>query len=239
MPNARRVVQVESLYREVRSVLEQARASAYRAVNFAMVRIYWQIGQLIVEHRQSGRKRALYGEAVLQQLSQRLTSEFGRGFDARNLRYMRQFFLAFPIHHTLGDESEPRDKRNALRSESGVPAKRNALRSKSSSAMKRDTSGLESGPSDTAPSLRLELSWTHYRLLLGVEDPRAREWYLREAADQRWSTRQLDRQISVLYYERLLASRRKLPSEWKPETSSLPSRLTRLSATPTCSSSSA
>jgi predicted nuclease of restriction endonuclease-like (RecB) superfamily len=61
------------------------------------------------------------------------------------------------------------------------------------------------------PTLRPELSWTHYRLLLGVEDPNARGWYVREAADQQWSTRQLERQISVLYYERLLASRKKTP----------------------------
>ena len=211
MPNDRGAVQLESLYREVRSVLEQARASAYRAVNVAMVRTYWEIGRLIVEHEQSGRKRAAYGEAVLQALSRRLTVEFGRGFDARNLRYMRQFFLVFPIHHTLRDELESSQKLNALRSESGVPAKRNALRSKSSSAMKRGAPGLESGPPDAAPGLRPELSWTHYRLLLGVEDPGAREWYLREAADQRWSTRQLERQISVLYYERLLATRKKAP----------------------------
>jgi predicted nuclease of restriction endonuclease-like (RecB) superfamily len=59
--------------------------------------------------------------------------------------------------------------------------------------------------------LRPELSWTHYRLLLGIEDPAARSWYLNEAADQHWSTRQLERQISVLYYERLLASRKKAP----------------------------
>lgn len=209
MPTDHRVVQVESLYREVRSVLEQARASAYRAVNFAMVRTYWQIGRLIVEHEQSGRKRAAYGEAVLQALSRRLTSEFGRGFDARNLRYMRQFFLVFPIHHTLHDGSESGEKLNALRSESGVPAKRNAPRSKSSSAMKRGAPGLESGLPDAAPSLRPELSWTHYRLLLGVEDPCARNWYMHEAAEQNWSTRQLERQVSVLYYERLLASRQK------------------------------
>lgn len=211
MANDRRVVQVESLYREVRSVLEQARASAYRTVNFAMVRTYWQIGRVIVEHEQSGRKRAAYGEEVLQDLSRRLTSEFGRGFDARNLRYMRQFFLAFPIHRALRDGSESREKRNAPRSESAVPAKRNALRSKSSGAMKRDALGLESGPPDAALGLRPELSWTHYRLLLGVEDPRAREWYMLEAVGQRWSTRQLDRQISALYYERLLASRRRAP----------------------------
>ena len=42
-----------------------------------------------------------------------------------------------------------------------------------------------------------------------VENDKAREWYMNEAADQNWSTRQLDRQLSVLYYERLLASREK------------------------------
>jgi predicted nuclease of restriction endonuclease-like (RecB) superfamily len=56
-----------------------------------------------------------------------------------------------------------------------------------------------------------EVSWSHYRLLMQVEDPAAREWYMNEAAEQHWSTRQLERQISVLYYERLLVSRRKAP----------------------------
>lgn len=59
--------------------------------------------------------------------------------------------------------------------------------------------------------MRGRLSWTHYRLLLGVESQAARDWYQEEAAAQQWSTRQLERQISVLYYERLLASRRKAP----------------------------
>jgi predicted nuclease of restriction endonuclease-like (RecB) superfamily len=185
----------EPLYQEIRSVLESARAGAYRAVNVTMVQAYWQVGRLIVEHEQSGRKRAAYGEAVLDDLSQRLTADFGRGFDVRNLRYMRQFYLAFP----MADE-----KRNALRSESDQAGKRNAVRSKL--AIQH---ALYDEPK--AVALRPELSWTHYRLLLGVEDPEAREWYMREAADQHWSTRQLERQISVLYYERLLASRKKAP----------------------------
>ncbi|MFM9972342.1 MAG: YhcG family protein [Burkholderiales bacterium] len=54
---------------------------------------------------------------------------------------------------------------------------------------------------------RLNLSWTHYRLLLRLDDPLAREWYANEAAEQNWSTRQLERQISTMYYERLLASK--------------------------------
>lgn len=58
-------------------------------------------------------------------------------------------------------------------------------------------------------TLRHELTWSHYRRLLSVENELARHWYMNEAADGVWSTRQLDRQISTLYYERLLASREK------------------------------
>jgi len=181
----------EVLFRDIRTVLKSARGSAYRAVNTAMVQAYWQVGRLIVEHEQGGKKRAAYGEAVLGKLSTRLTAEFGRGFDVRNLRHMRQFYLTFSLQPT-GDLPVRTEKRNAPRSESRVTAKRNTVRS-------------------VSPALPSELSWTHFRLLLGVVDPAAREWYMNEAVDQHWSTRQLDRQISVLYYERLLASRKKRP----------------------------
>jgi len=82
----------EPLYREIRLVLEAARSSAYRAVNTAMVQAYWHVGRLIVEHEQGGRHRAAYGEAVLEDLSRRLTADFGWGFDVTNLRKMRQFY---------------------------------------------------------------------------------------------------------------------------------------------------
>ena len=55
-------------------------------------------------------------------------------------------------------------------------------------------------------ALRTELTWTHYRSLLRVENPPAREFYIQEAIANGWSTRALDRQINTLYYERLLAS---------------------------------
>ena len=58
-------------------------------------------------------------------------------------------------------------------------------------------------------TLRHELTWSHYRRLISVEDERARQWYMNEAADGVWSTRQMDRQISTLYSERLLASKDK------------------------------
>ena len=92
---------VATLYREVRAVLEQARASVYRTVNVAMVRAYWQVGWLIVEHEQKGEERATYGEAVLEELSRRLMAEFGRGFDVTNLRKMRQFYRMFEIRDAV------------------------------------------------------------------------------------------------------------------------------------------
>lgn len=183
-----RQVQFESLYSEVRSVLEQARAAAYRSVNVAIIHAYWHVGRLILEHEQRGHRRAAYGEAVLEDLSRRLSEDFGRGFDVTNLRKMRQFYRMFEI-------------RDAARLESGsvaVAPKRGAVR-------------LVSGrDADLLPASG-DLSWTHYRLLLQVEDPAARAWYMNEAATGHWSTRQLARQISVFYYERLLASRRKAP----------------------------
>jgi predicted nuclease of restriction endonuclease-like (RecB) superfamily len=59
-------------------------------------------------------------------------------------------------------------------------------------------------------ALRPELSWTHYRRLLRVDSDTARKWYMDESANQNWSSRALERQISTLYYERLLMSRDKL-----------------------------
>ena len=86
----------DGFYRQIASILDAARERAYAAVNFAMVEAYWEIGRSIVEE-QGGKERAEYGEALLQGLAERLTADFGKGFDARELRKMRQFYLSFPI----------------------------------------------------------------------------------------------------------------------------------------------
>lgn len=141
----------------LRQLIADSRLQLLRAVDVVQVQTYWHIGRHIVEFEQGGAQRAAYGRGLLAQLGQALTAEFGRGFDASNLRHMRGFYLAFPI---------------------------------------RD-------------ALRRELSWTHYRLLLRVDSAEARQWYVQEAATQNWSTRALERQISSLYYERLLLSQDK------------------------------
>ena len=60
-------------------------------------------------------------------------------------------------------------------------------------------------------ALRSQLTWTHYRALLRVENDDARNWYVEECIRSGWSSRQLERQISTLYYDRLLASRDRAP----------------------------
>ncbi len=157
--NNNELVPYEDIYSEIKETLLLSRSQAYSAVNFAMVQAYWQIGRIIIEHEQNGNARADYGKAILQELSSRLTKDFGKGFSVRTLQQMKKFYVMFP-------------NTNALRS---------------------------------------QLTWTHYRLLLSVENEQARQWYIDETIASAWSSRQLERQISTLYYERLLASREQTP----------------------------
>jgi len=147
----------KNLYESIKQLIEQARSNIYKTVNSVLVITYWEIGKKIVEEEQLGEKRAEYGSELLKELSQKLTNDFGKGFDQSNLRYMRLFYFTFPI---------------------------------------RD-------------ALRHELSWTHYRTLLQVKNENARNFYIAECAENNWSTRQLERQITSFYYERLLASQNK------------------------------
>ena len=98
------VAAVDGLYRSVRKVIEEGRKVVSIAVNAVLVRQNWSIGKPIVEDEQKGRRKAEYGKKTLEELPARLTSEYGRGYDASNLRYMRQFYLAFPICDALRHE---------------------------------------------------------------------------------------------------------------------------------------
>lgn len=80
-----------------------ARKRAYSAANFAMVQAYWHLGESIVA-KQKGLERAEYGAKLIQQLSKRMTADFGKGFTTTNLKNMRIFYLTFPIGQTLSDQ---------------------------------------------------------------------------------------------------------------------------------------
>ena len=93
----------QETYRSIRNSVIAAQGKVYAAVNSAMVNAYWEIGEQI--YRACGENdRAEYGKNLLRYLSERLTAEFGKGFDESNLRRMRQFYLTFPIRDTLCHE---------------------------------------------------------------------------------------------------------------------------------------
>ena len=93
----------QETYSSIRNSIIAAQGKVYAAVNSAMVNAYWEIGEQI--YKACGENdRAEYGKNLLQYISDRLTVEFGKGYTVRNLRNMRQFYLMFPIRHTLCTE---------------------------------------------------------------------------------------------------------------------------------------
>ncbi len=180
------------LVERVVGILEQARAGVVRAVNSHMVIAYWLIGREIVQEIQGGKGRAAYGEAVLTELSQKLIARYGGGFSETNLKHFRTFYLVYGIRHPLGDESKVKGALAAIPrpvdAEMQVPGIRHPTGHESLSGF--------------SP----QLSWSHYRALMRVEKPEAREFYEREAIAGGWDKRTLERQIHSFYYERLLKS---------------------------------
>jgi predicted nuclease of restriction endonuclease-like (RecB) superfamily len=109
---------LDALLGQVRALIQAARQQALRAVDTVQVRTYWEIGRHIVEFEQGGAERAEYGEKLIPRLAEALTAEFGKGFDERNLRNMRAFYLGFPIRNALRSELSWTHYRTLLRVES-------------------------------------------------------------------------------------------------------------------------
>ena len=181
------------LVNDLRSIVSKARSKAFAAVNYSLVERNWRIGQRIVEQEQNGASRAEYGKHVIEVASAALTKEFGKGFSETNIMNFKKFYLKFKeltIPQTLSEEFK-KQKHQTLSDESSLLPQKG----------------------QTQPAqfeLRL-LPWSHYERLIRVEDKKAREWYAKEAFNEGWSYRTLNRNINTLYYERLLMSKKKQP----------------------------
>lgn len=168
-------------------LLERARRISARAVNAVMTASYWEVGRRIVEFEQGGRKRAEYGEMLLERLSADLTAEFGRGFSRQNLHKYRQFFLSHrEIRPTVSGEF--------------ISERRPTLSGESARVVSEQFSHL---------ATLFPLPWSHYVRLLALRNDEARKFYETEALRCGWTVRQLDRQISTQFYERTALSRNK------------------------------
>ena len=181
------------LVNDLRSIVSKARSKAFAAVNYSLVERNWRIGRRIVEQEQNGASRAEYGKHVIEIASAALTEEFGKGFSETNIMNFKKFYLKFKeltIPQTLSEEFK-KQKHQTLSDESSLLPQK--------------------GQTQSAQfELRL-LPWSHYERLIRVEDKKAREWYAKEAFEQGWSFRTLNRNINTLYYERLLMSKKKQP----------------------------
>jgi len=104
-------------YKQIKEILENARKQVYQTANTAMVFAYWQIGKKIVDN-QGGENRADYGSKLITELAKQLTEDFGKGFDERNLRNMRSFYLVYPNWNAVRSELSWTHYRSLMRVES-------------------------------------------------------------------------------------------------------------------------
>jgi predicted nuclease of restriction endonuclease-like (RecB) superfamily len=176
----------EAFYRRICDILTAARTGVARTVNTAQVLSNWLIGREIVEAEQQGKHRADYGENLLKNLAQQLKQDFGAGYSYSNLKYIRQFYLVFP--QLLAAEEIGHAVRDQSLSGSNLAGLSNP------------------NPSWQPGQLHPNLSWTHYRTLMRVEQPEARAFYEIEALKNNWSARELERQINSFLFERLAKS---------------------------------
>lgn len=188
------------LYEDIRALVLSARQTIARGVDLLQVHTNYEIGRRIVNQEQHGQDRAEYGKELLAGLSAQLTSEFGNGFSVSNLRYMRQFYLAYPeriasIRQTVSGELGSESIHQTLYGEFMKPSIVQTLSGKS----------LDPG---TQPQPAFTLSWSHYVFLIGLKEAE-RSFYEIEATQQGWTLRELKRQFNAGLYERLALSRDK------------------------------
>lgn len=171
------VLSQEGLLMDSCVIIEQAKHSAYKAVNETLIKRNWLLGMRIQHEVLKGR-RAEYGEQIIAKLATDLAKKYGRGFSKSNLYQFVSFYVSHPnFFQSPTGQSEIVIDENIFQSVTGKSPVR--------------------------------LSWTHYSITLQVEDVEARSWYENEAANEMWSTRTLQRNVSSQYYHRLLRSQNK------------------------------
>jgi predicted nuclease of restriction endonuclease-like (RecB) superfamily len=94
----------DSFYDKIFGLLKAAREAVIKSVNHTMVITYFEIGKLIVNQEQQGEEKAKYGKNLINELSDKLSLEFGKGFSATNIKQMRTFYLTYSKGQMTSDE---------------------------------------------------------------------------------------------------------------------------------------
>ncbi|WP_300926921.1 PDDEXK nuclease domain-containing protein [Duncaniella muris] len=165
---------------DIKAIVYTAKQKAYQAADTYQVVSNWLVGRRIVEQEQHGQERAQYGKHIVELASETLTAEFGKGYSIVNIKSFRKFYLTFS-DLLIGQTP-------SAQSENGLP-------------IKGQTVSAELELSKMLPS---NLSWSHYERLMRIKNEDERDWYMREAAEENWGVRTLNRNIGSQYYHRLL-----------------------------------
>ena len=184
------------------TLVEEAKRKVVSAVNVALVYTYYEVGRMIVEEEQGGRKRAQYGKAQLQELSQKLTAQLGKGWSVENLTLMRKLFVVYSQEIPNSVLEIPSDSVNPV-----YPI---------DEAMKTSQSKIVNGVYEIKKApYPFRLSWSHYLVLMRIDNPDERRFYEIEAAENGWDLDELTHQdigqmqMYVNYYDRKV----KMPEE--------------------------
>ncbi len=175
---------IDVLFEHIATLIEQARQHVYRSVNVTEVKTRFEVGRYIFEDEQQG-GRATYGARILQELSQRLMSKYGEDWTVDTLTRCRKFFMAY---------------NSPVISATTLP--------KLQSAVNQEETNFGNSVAEIQQP-RFVLSWSHYLVLMRIENPDERNFYEIECAREQWSVRQLRRQHASSLYERLALSRDK------------------------------
>ncbi len=188
---------------DIKRLIQQTRYASARSVNAIMTATYWEIGRRIALVEQKGKKRAGYGEELIEKLSKDLTKSCGKGFGKSNLHNFRQFYLSYSHiqkFQTVSGKFKNTKKKQTLSDQLKTFQKTQTLFVESSNLLK------------TLQILgdQFPLSWSAYACLMSVKDKEARKFYEEEALRGGWSIRQLKRQIRTQFYTRTMLSRNKV-----------------------------
>ena len=150
-----------NIFNNIKDIINISRSNIARTVNSEMVNCYIGIQESTYLKYKKIKSRADYGTYLIKYLSERLTKEFGRGFDSTNLKRFRKFYEL----------------------------------------------------SQKGATVWHQLSWSHIKMLLSIDNETRRTFYIKECTECNWSVRQLERQISTSYYERLLSTQQEYKQE--------------------------
>lgn len=171
--------ELQKLCTESVELIHYAKNLVVKHINTVQIMTYYSLGRWIVETQQKGEKRAKYGDEVIKRLSERLQAEFGRGFAEGSLKYARKFYITY--------------------------ANRISETLFSLFAIEKSQTVFDFFEKEH-PFI---VSWSHYILLMRIENEAERRFYEIESAKEGWSVRTLQRQYNSSLYERLALSRDK------------------------------